>query len=195
MRTAGALRASLRGPQRPRKWRPGEQGGRDRACTARGTGGGAVQMMEGEAEETVRRGDEQRLVRLECHQARAQAPPIPSMASSSGPAHHADAPSEAAAPASREPVVGKRSGNTHGVRHRDRSQWRACDRTGQLGTRISGCSGAASSAAMSRSAFGFQFHGSIASRSRMRAVGSRCRMSAKYASGGTPARRAEPSNE
>ena len=70
--------------------------------------------------------------------------------------------------------VGMRPANPPGVRHGDRSQWRACDQARQFETRISGSGGAASSAVMSRAVLGFQFQGSIASRSRLRAVGMRC---------------------
>ncbi len=70
-----------------------------------------------------------------------------------------------------------RLANPHGVCHRDRSQWRACDQGRQFGTRSNGAGGAESSAAISRAVLGSQFQGSSASRSRFRAVGMRCRTS------------------
>lgn len=72
-----------------------------------------------------------------------------------------------------------RSANPTFLRPRDGSQWHACEDAGQFGRRIRGSGGLSSSAAMSTVAAGCQFHGSIASRSFMRAVGSRSRMSVR----------------
>ena len=62
---------------------------------------------------------------------------------------------------------------------RDHSQWHACEEAGQARVRIRGAGGLSSSAATSIASAGFQFHGSIASRSFMRAVGSRSRISVR----------------